>query len=72
MIVLSHVITDVQGIEHIAVHGNDSYCVSGSNPIVERRRCSLALQRLEPGAELDAILRQCLEVLTARAWTKAS
>jgi hypothetical protein len=37
-----------------------------------RRALADAFQRLEPGAELDAVLRQCLEVLTARAWTKAS
>jgi len=37
-----------------------------------RRALTEALQRLEPGAEIDAILRHCLELLTARAWTKAS
>jgi Holliday junction resolvasome RuvABC DNA-binding subunit len=37
-----------------------------------RRALNETLQMLEPDAELDAVLRHCLELLTARAWTKAS
>jgi hypothetical protein len=37
-----------------------------------RRALAEALERLDPEAELDAILRHCLELLTARAWVKAS
>jgi len=37
-----------------------------------RRALVDALEKLEPRAELEAILRHCLELLTVRAWTKAS
>jgi hypothetical protein len=38
----------------------------------DTRRALTQVLELEPHANPDAVLRHCLELLTARAWTKAS
>ena len=37
-----------------------------------RRALAEILRDPDAGAELDVVLRQCLELLTERAWTRAS
>ena len=37
-----------------------------------RRALTETQEGLQPDAELDVLLRHCLDLLTARAWTKAS